>query len=148
VPEQLVEAKAALRDVAEIRMPQLLDDASLGLSTIITPVGHVIKIMEVIRGSIPKANEVAAFKWLEDNGNGKLIKRTFAIEFGKGDEKWADKFERDCGQRKRPLNIKRKKMVHPQSLQAFIRQQLLEGVAIPMQTFGVFRHRISKVTTK
>ena len=75
----------------------------------------------------------------------RLIKRLFSIEFGREEEKWADKFERDCKQRKKQLHLKRKKFVHPQTLQAFIRGQLEEGVAVPLDIFGVFRQRFVKV---
>lgn len=146
--EQLVEAKEVLRNISESRLPTLLEESGLVLSTITTPAGHVIKVDEVIRGSIPKANQEPAFKWLEDNDNGNLIKRNFSIDFGKGDEKWADKFQRDCAQRKKPLNIKRKKTVHPQSLLAFVRQQLADGVDFPLKTFGVYRQRMAKVKLK
>ena len=146
--EQLAEAKVAWRNIAEKRLPELLEESGLTLSTITTPAGHVVKVAEAIRGSIPKANEVEAFQWLEDNDNGNLIKRNFSIDFGKGDEKWAEKFQRDCAQRKRPLNLKRTKKVHPQSLQAFVRQQLEDGIDFPLKTFGVFRQKLAKVTLK
>ena len=146
--EQLTEAKAIRRDIAEKQLPDLLDEAGLGDSTINTPAGHIVKMSETIRGSIPKGNEQPAFEWLEDHDNGALIKRTFTIEFGKGDDKWADKFERDCRQRKKSLNIKRKMAVNPMSLQSFVRQQLDAGVAIPMDVFGVFRQRFAKVKLK
>ncbi len=146
--ERLAEAKAVARGIKEHGLPELLDSADLGESTITTPAGHIIKMGEAIRGSIPKGKEQPAFDWLEDNNNGRLIKRTFTIEFGKGDEVWADKFERDCARRKRPLNLKRKQGVHPQTLQAFVRQQLDEGVAIPMDVFGVYRQRFASVKVK
>lgn len=146
--EQLAEAKATHRILAEKKMPELLDEADLGESEIVTPAGHKIKLHEVIRGSIPKGNEEAAFKWLEDNHNANLIKRTFAIEFGKDQEKWADKFERDCNQRKKALNIKRKKGVHAGTLQAFIKKSLDDGVPIPLDVFGAYRQRFAKIKMK
>ncbi len=84
--EQLGEAKAVLRRISEVALPLLLEEAGLHMSTITTPSGITVKVAEAIRGNIPKGKEEPAFKWLEDNNNGKLIKRTFAIEFGKGDE--------------------------------------------------------------
>ncbi len=146
--ERLAEAKMAALSIREHKLPDLLDSADLGESTITTPAGHIIKMGEAIRGSIPKGKEQPAFDWLEDNKNGRLIKRTFIIEFGKGDEAWANKFERDCARRKRTLNLKRKQGVHPQTLQAFVRQQLDEGVAIPMDVFGVYRQRFASVKVK
>ena len=141
--EQVKEAKEALRDVKERRLPDLMDE--LGSVVFETPDGVVIKIAEAIRGSIPAANAEQAFAWLEEHGHGALVKRTITVEFGKGEEQWADRFERDCARRKKPLNLARRRGVHPQTLQAFVRGQLEEGVDVPMDTFGVFRQRFAKV---
>jgi len=145
---QLVEAKANFRLISEKDIPNLLDEFDLADSTVNTPAGHEVKMATAIRGSIPKANETAAFQWLEDDGNGNLIKRQVTIEFGKDQEAWAAKFQRDCAKRKKPLNMKIKRAVHAGTLQAFVRRKLDEGVDIPMDTFGVFRQRFAKVTVK
>ncbi len=145
---QLVEAKASVRLIEEKSLPDLLDEAQLSDSKISTPSGLEVSMSEVIRGSIPKGNEEPAFAWLEKYKHGALIKRKFVIEFGKDQEKWANKFQRDCAQRKRSLNLKRSKSVNPQSLCAFVRGQLKEGIDIPMKTFGVFRQRFAKVKVK
>lgn len=145
---QLAEAQAAVRLIEERSLPELLDEAQFGDSKIVTPSGLEVSMSEVIRGSIPKGKEEPAFAWLEKYKHGALIKRKFVIEFGKDQEKWANKFQRDCAQRKRSLNLKRSKSVNPQSLLAFVRGQLKEGVDIPMQTFGVFRQRFAKVKVK
>lgn len=145
--EELKEAKEIVRHISENQMPELMEEA--GMEEFTTSDGLVrIQIKGVIRGSIPKATEEVAFKWLEEHGDGELIKRQFTIDFGKGDDKWADKFERDLRQRKRPLNVRRKKAVHPQTLVAFVRERLEQGIPIPMNVFGVHRQRFSKVTVK
>jgi len=142
----LKEAKETVRHLSENIMPELLDEA--GQSEDIVVEGMRIKIATAIRGSIPAGNEAKAFGWLEEHGHGNLIKRQFTIDFGKDDDKWADKFERDMAQRKKALNSKRKKTVHPQTLVSFIKGQLEEGTNIPMDTFGVHRQRFTKVTVK
>lgn len=144
--EELKNAKETLRHLSENVLPSILEEA--GQAEDITIDGMHIVIRTAIRGSIPKGNEAPAFKWLEDHGHANLIKRQFTIDFGKDDDKWADKFERDLAQRKKKLNTKRKKTVAPTTLQAFVRGQLEEGTAIPMETFGVYRQRFSKVSTK
>lgn len=144
--EELKQAKETFRHISENQMPLLMEEAQVDSFT--TKDGLKIEIKEAIRGSIPKATQVEAFKWLEDNGHGRLIKREFKIDFGKDDDKWADKFERDCAKRKKPLNLKRKKSVHPQTLLSFVKGQLEEGVPIPMDTFGVYRQNFAKVTVK
>ena len=145
---QLAEAKSNLLDLMERRLPKLLDDAGLIDSKVVTPSGLTVEVDEKVRGSIPKANEPKAFEWLENDNNGRLIKRQITIEFGKGDEKWAEKFMRDCAQRKKPLNLKVKRSVNPQTLQAFVRQKLADGDAMPLETFGVYRQKFAKVKQK
>lgn len=144
--QQLADAKEKLREIREGRLPAVMDEIDLGSYS--TKGGIEIEIKEAIRGSIPKATESEAFQWLEDNDNANLIKRQFVIEFGKDEEKWANKFEADLKKRKRQLAVARKKAVNPQTLQAFVRTKLSEGVDFPMKLFGVYRQRFAKVTVK
>lgn len=141
--ERLADAKEALNQIEERDLPKLME--ALNLTKFTTSNGLEIQIGEKIRGSIPKGNEEPAFAWLNDNGHGNIIKRMFAIEFGKDDEKWANKFEGDLKKRKKPLNVKRKKSVHTSTLQSFIKGQLEEGVPIPLDIFGAFRQKFTKV---
>ncbi len=145
---QLAEAKAAMVLVSEKKLPNLLEEAQLGKSKIVTPGGLVIKLSEAIRGSIPKGHEDEAHKWLEDNDNGGLIKRTVTIDFNKDQESWAAKFMRDCAQRKKPLNLKIKRAVHAGTLKAFIKTSLEAGVPIPLDVFGAFRQKFTSVKVK
>lgn len=144
--EQLKEAQAELRMIAEQELPALMDAAEQVKLT--TKDGIEIQVAEAIRANIPEANKDKAFSWLEDNNHGRLIKREFKIEFGKDEEAWANKFERDLAKRKKPLRVSRKKAVNPQTLSAFVREQLAEGVSLPMDLLGVFRQRFTKVKVK
>lgn len=145
---QLAEAKAAAVLVSEKKLPLLLEEAQLGKSKIVTPGGLVITLSEAIRGSIPKGKEDDAHKWLEDNNNGGLIKRTVTIDFNKDQEGWAKKFMRDCAQRKKPLNLKIKRAVHANTLRSFIKSSLADGVPIPLDVFGAYRQQFTKVKVK
>ncbi|MCK5600419.1 hypothetical protein KAR91_01015, partial [Candidatus Pacearchaeota archaeon] len=135
--EELAAAKADLKDIAERRLPELMELARQ--TEITTSDGIKVKLDEKIYASIPKAGAGVAFKWLEDNKHGDIIKRTFTIAFGKEEDKWADKFERDLKQRKKPLAVKREKKVHPQTLGALIREELEKGVPVPLETLGAHR---------
>ncbi len=145
---QLAEAKAAAVLVSEKKLPTLLEEAQLGKSKIVTPSGIEITLSEVIRGSIPKGKEDDAHQWLEENGNGELIKRSVTIVFNKDQESWAAKFMRDCRQRKKPLNLKLVRGVHVGTLRAFIKDSLKNGVPIPLDVFGAYRQQFTKVKVK
>lgn len=143
IEEELDEAKKKLASISEGVLPGLMDE--LELEEFKTKSGLVIKVGEHVRASISKERAEEAFQWLDDNGFSKLIKRTFTILFGKDEEKWANKFEGDLKKRKRQLAVKRKKEVHNQTLVAFVKERLTEGQEIPLELFGVFRQRYTKV---
>ncbi len=145
---QVDEAKAVVRRIKENDLPNLLDEAQLGDSKIVTPNGIEIAMKEEIRGSIPKGKEKPAHDWLEENDNGGLIKRTVTITFSKDEESWAAKFARDCANRKKPLNLEIKRAVHISTLRSFVKECMANGIPIPLQTFGVFRQRFTKVKVK
>lgn len=144
--EALAVAKAELKRISEFTIPELMDAAETQEHT--TKDGLRIKITETIRGSIPKENPDAAFKWLGENKHDDLIKREFKIRFGKGDEAWAKKFERDLKARKKPVAVEVSRTVHPSTLASFVKGQLEAGVDFPLDTFGVYRQRVSKVEQK
>jgi hypothetical protein len=141
--ERLKEAQDALNDIYMKRLPDLMDD--LELTDFSTKNGLKIKLRQKIRGSIPKDNESEAFKWLEDHDNGNMIKRQFVIQFGLAEEGWARKFMADCRKRKKSLNMKVDRKVPAPTLQSWVSNQLEEGAKIPMELFGVWRQRFTKV---
>ncbi|MBW2636283.1 MAG: hypothetical protein JRC86_01940 [Deltaproteobacteria bacterium] len=141
--EELAKAKEAVKDISERRLPELMEIARQ--DHLKTSDGLIVDLTEKIYASIPKAKAGGAFKWLEDNKHSDIVKRTFTIGFGKDEDKWADKFERDLKQRKKPLQVKREKKVHPQTLAALIRELLEQGVPVPLETLGAYRRKITKV---
>lgn len=144
--EQLKAAQNKLKDIAERRLPEMMDAAEV--TTCETRDGIVVKVREKIRGSIPKGRERPAFDWLEERGHDSLIKRRVIIEFNRDDAAWARKFEADMRKRKRPLNAKIEETIHPSTLSSFITERLQEGDDVPLETFGVFRQRSAVITVK
>lgn len=139
----LAKAKDKLRSISEQELPTLMD--ALGMEKFKTTSGLEIDIREVIRASIPKARADEAYKWLDENGHASIIKRMFAVSFGRDEEKWARKFAADLRRRKRDLAVDDIKKVESATLRAFVKGQLEAGVDIPMELFGVFRQRIAKI---
>lgn len=144
--EDLRKAKEDARLLRERRVPELMDEAQMSEFT--TKDGIKIKVAEEIRAAIPKAKTAQAIKWLEENGHANLVKRSFVIEFGKDEETWAKRFETDLKKRKRQLAVKRDQKVHPQTLGSFVREQLAEGISLPLDLLGVHRQKVSKIEVK
>lgn len=141
--EALKAAQNKLKDISEKRLPELMDAAQQTL--LITADGIKVKVIQKIRGSIPKGREGPAFSWLEEHGHDDLIKREFKIQFGKEDQAWAKKFEADLRKRKKPVNVARHDTIHPSTLASFVTEQLEAGVDIPLEKFGVHRQRSTKI---
>jgi hypothetical protein len=139
---ELETEQGKLRQLAEITIPQIMDGmfGSWDLGD-----GRFLEISEKIRASIAGEKAAPACEWLDSHNHGSIIKRQFVIEFNKEDEAWAKKFEADLRKRRKPLNVKRKNTVHPATLEAFVKEQLSNGVDIPQKIFGVYRQKISKV---
>lgn len=140
--ELLKEAKKNVLLYSETSIPQALDglEGKFKLTD-----GRSITIKEDVRSGLTKENKPKGLLWLNNNGHSAIVKREFKIEFGKGDDKWADKFERDLAKRKKPLNVKRSMSVHASTLKAFVRQALEDGEDIPQKLFGVYRQRVAKI---
>lgn len=143
----LAAAQAKLKEVAEKLVPEIM--AEIELTKVTTQDGIAVEIKETLRASIAQGDveqQAKAFKWLDDNGHGFLIKREFKILFGKNEEKWANQFEGQLKRRKKPLKAERKQSVHSGTLAAFLMEQLKKGVEVPLETFNGFLQTFSKVS--
>jgi len=136
--------QARWKDVAERRLPELMDE--IGLSEFKTATGLNIKVNETIRASIPKPRAAEAFAWLIAHNHEALIKRTVSVSFGKGEEDAARAFTDHL---KTDLHIEYgdKASVHASTLSSFVKEKLEAGEDIPQDLFGVFRQRVSKVSS-
>lgn len=141
--ELLTKEKDKLKQLSEITIPQLLDGVN---GTFKLDDGRVLDVNEKIRASIAGEKAGPAVAWLDSHGHGNIVKREFVIQFNRDDEVWAKKFEADLKKRKKPLNVKRKHTVHPQTLEAFVREQTGLGEDLPKDTFGIYRQKITTVT--
>lgn len=140
--ELLAEASKNVLQFSETDIPNALEGLEGKFKL---PDGRTVTIKEDIRVSLSKDNKPKGIIWLNNNGHSAIVKRKFEIDFGKGDDKWADKFERDLAKRKKPLNVKRGMSVHAGTLKAFVKQALEDGVDIPQKLFGVYRQRVAKI---
>ena len=94
------------------------------------------KVEEFYRAHISEANRVAAHQWLVDNGHAGIIKHEVTVKFGKDENKKADDAINKLKQLGHDPAVKQG--VHPQTLNAFVKEQLTKGKDIPSETFGIY----------
>jgi hypothetical protein len=144
--ENLLIKEQELRYISQTLLPKLMDEA--GLAKTQTIEGLEISVKEEIRANIPEEKRAEAFAWLEEHQHGDLIKREFKVLFGRDQEEWAAKFEEDLKSSEQPLDYQLKRGVHASTLTAFVKAQTAEGNDVPIDLFGVFRQRVSKIKVK
>jgi hypothetical protein len=150
--------KKTLLKLTTEQLPELMQ--SFGLSEFSLATGEQVKVRDFINGSIPSESalekaknpeEKAAlrdrmercFAFLNANNGGAIIKSNLRAELGKGAEKLgvaALAFLHGLGVE---ANITRG--VHPQTLNAWIRERLAKGLAVDMETFRVHVGRIAEI---
>lgn len=140
---ELKRAQEALADIAERRIPELMDNLDLTVYPLRD--GGQIKIKEAIRASIPKPVEPRTFAWMRANGQAALIKRAVTLTFGMGeDEKAAETLVELRGKGLQPED---KTTVHNATLVSFVKGMLEDGKELPEDLFSIMRVRTAKVST-
>jgi hypothetical protein len=139
--EQLKVAQDRVRNLTENQLPLLMDEAQQKRLT--TSDGWDIVRSEVVRAGISRENMPAAVAWLEDNGQGAIVKRQVSLAFGKGEEqKAAEAIDVLREHHFAPTDVQ---SVHAQTLSAVVRELLAEGKELPMSLLGVFVQPIIRI---
>lgn len=81
--------------------------------------------------------------WLDEHGHGDLIKNDLTLTFGKGEDEEAARVADFLS--KTGLHPKQKRHVHPQTLQAFIKEQVKAGADFPLDKFNAFTGHIARL---
>lgn len=137
----LTNRKRDLREIVEVRLPAAL--AEKGLSEIKLDDGTKITVSTYYSASISKERATNAFAWLRSNGHDDLIKHEVSVSFGKGEEKNALRVISAIEEM--GFFPSDKETVHPQTLKAWVREQIEAGRDIPSELFGVQTGQIAKI---
>ena len=139
--ERLKTLKETARILREETIPSAMDE--LGLTSIKLDTGETLTIKQDVFASIPADRRAEAYSWLEEHGFGGLIKVDVTTPFGRGD---LDK-ARALAERLRADGIETtmEEVVHPQTLKAFLREQLQAGANVPLELFGARPVNTTKV---
>jgi hypothetical protein len=139
--EQLEQAQRVLDEIRHDQLPALMQE--IGLSMVKLDTGEKVELKAVVKASIAKANKEQAFSWLRENGHGSLIKNKITTQFGMGEEEQAQALLQELTQQ--GLEVTQDETVHVQTLTAFVKEQLKNGVNIPMDLLGVFEYQEVKI---
>jgi hypothetical protein len=149
--DELAQQKRKMEEVEEhlaelkfIRLPLAMKEA--GVSELKLSDGSQVTIVSDIKTSIPAKHRDAAFDWLRKNGHGSIIKNDVVVSFGRGEEEEAAMFIETVAADEH--TYKHKEDVHWQTLKAFVKEQLENGVDVPADLFGLFEYNVSKVKPK
>lgn len=135
---ELEKIAARLRKVQEDDLPEAM--LSAGIESQRLTGGYELALETETRANISKARKEAAFDWLEQNGHGDLIKHEVWMQFGRSEEALAQQVIKYLRQRKYAAGrLQDDRSVHASTLGAFVREQLAEGAALPMDLLGVYR---------
>lgn len=142
--EALKQATTTYRNLREAVLPELMAD--MGFSSLRTVDGVDVELEEDIHAHISEERNEAAIQWLDANGHGDLVKRQFIVKFDRAQESLAKKFQADLKKRKVQLQTEMSMKVHPSTLKSFVKKALQDGEDIPIDTFGVHRRTVAKIT--
>lgn len=131
--EALKAISAELRTVSEDELPAALAEA--GIKSITLPDGSVVTVKDDYYCSLTGKYRDPALAWLREQGHDAVITRAFAVRFGKGEEKSAERLEKLLGQRKFPY--KAADEVNTGTFKAIVREQVEAGERVPLVRLGV-----------
>jgi hypothetical protein len=134
--EQLSAAKADhLRTQVE-DLPELLKE--IGISMFKLDDGGTVEVKPDLTCGITEANKADAHAWLLKNKFGGLIKTQVVTEFERGDIARAKAFYQAVRKQLPDNGVAVKDAVNPQTLKAFVREQLAKpGNKFPLELFSV-----------
>ena len=127
--------------IAEKDLPELFE--SVGVKELVTLRGTKLKLDEKVRHNVSKANKGAAYQWLEEHGQGGMVKNAVVVAFNKGQENDVKWFLELIDGAFPDTRID--KEVASSTLGAYLRQAIKDGVEVPEKTFGIFRQKCVEV---
>lgn len=142
--QELKDAKEKARVLREETIPSAMQE--LGLEELKLSTGQKLSIKQEVYASIPAANKVQAYDWLNDHGFGGLIKVEVTAQFGKGEQEEAVRLSEQL--RAMGLQPSLDQSVHAQTLKAFLKEQLAMGTNIPLDLFGARPVWTAKLSNK
>lgn len=139
---KLEEKKGEYDRIVRQHIPTVMDE--LGMEEFKLVDGSKVTVKNDIKCGLTEERKPAAFAWLRETSNDGIIKTLVSLSFGKGEAAQAERavealhaagFDHAASD----------DSVHPSTLKSFVKECLENGVAIPLETFGVYEYKIAKI---
>jgi hypothetical protein len=128
------ERKEQQRKLLEDTIPAMLSE--LGMKSFKMADGSLIDIKPFYSASIREENRAKAYEWLRNNGFDDIIKNTVSVRFGRGEDGLCDAL---LGQlRGQNYPVEQAQKIEPQTLKAWVREQVERGNEFPTELFGAY----------
>ena len=138
---QLKQYKEQLREVVENLLPTAM--AEVGMVKFTLKDGSEINVKPFYSAKIDDQIRDNAFDWLMQNGHEAIIKQEFNVKVDKGDTETANVLQEYLKEHK--MSFSGKTGVHPQTLAAFVKEQVESGADFPLDLFNVYIGQIAKI---
>jgi len=136
------ERKKQQRKLLEETIPAMLQE--LGLKEFKMTDGSQITVKAFYGASIPEEKRAEAYEWLRERGFDDIIKNTVSVRFGRNEDKLCETLLNQLREQNYPVEQAQK--IEPQTLKAWVREQVERGNELPTELFGV--HVGQKATIK
>jgi hypothetical protein len=128
------ERKEQQRKLLEDTIPAMLSE--LGMKSFKMADGSLIDIKPFYSASIREENRAKAYEWLRNNGFDDIIKNTVSVRFGRGEDGLCDTLLNQLREQNYPVEQAQK--IEPQTLKAWVREQVERGNEFPTELFGAY----------
>lgn len=142
--EQLKELKRQSDKISQEVIPTMMHE--MNYSSIKLKDGSALEVKPTVLASIFADKKEDAYKWLQDNGYGDLIKNEITVAFGTKENAKAQQYAVLAqGQGFEPSQ---KLKVEPSTLRGMIRERIEAGLDVPSDIFNVYAGHKTKITKK
>jgi hypothetical protein len=135
IEEALKVKNAEHRKVASQDLPEAM--AAAGINSTELTGGYKISLETTYKAGLSKENPEPGLEWLEQHNAASLIKHHVAVEFGKGEDARANALAEQLKSQYSGNRVLDTRSVHWQTLTAFVREKLQNGISLPFDLLGI-----------
>lgn len=148
--ERIAAAKRELNQITSTELPDMFDEygvSSVGIPAEGNAPAYIAETKPYYKAQIRDENANEAHAWLDKHGHGDLIKNMFSVEFGRTENKAADKLRQIL--EKMDVDFTQKKTVPWNTLTAFVKEQIEKhNATLPLDLLGATVGRVVKLKEK